>query len=175
MTPVVEFGIPPGWRKPVGDEARSSLGSVLAVRPDAEAGIVVASGFRTDNATLADIADQFVAAVRTAGVDVEVLRRAEMAAGAAEGFAQLVKLRDGSGIVQCHAFLAVPDAYDERTRTVLRVVLSTTVPHLAVVAADFQEFLGGIRAAVRADPAGDGREGERAVALSTWPAWSGPR
>ena len=140
----IEFTIPPGWRTPV-DGTSSALGTVVAGRPEHDAVIVADGGLRPDKASLAEIAEETVTAIRESGTVVEVLHREELGTAASPGFAQILLARDAAETVQCQTFIAMLDLDDSSERAVLRLVLVTPKEHVAALVGDFQQFLSIVR------------------------------
>jgi hypothetical protein len=140
----IEFAIPPGWQAPNPGEEVSPLGTVVAVRPEPGAVIVADGGFRPDEASLPEIAEETVTALRAAGVGVDVLRREALGSSEAPGFAQILVTQDDRETVQCQAFLAVLDVEDNTKRVVLRLALTTPKEYVSALVGDFQRFLGTV-------------------------------
>ncbi|UJW32040.1 hypothetical protein L3Q67_43970 [Saccharothrix sp. AJ9571] len=144
----IEFTMPPGWRAPRPQEAESSAGTVVAVRPERAATITSAGEFRPDGAGLPEIADEAVAALIEPGARVDVLSRTEVGAPDSPGLAQILLLGGAEAgtqeVVQCQAFLAMLDVGGGSVRAVLRFVLTTTRQQAGALVGDFQQFLATV-------------------------------
>ncbi|MBN6039089.1 hypothetical protein [Amycolatopsis sp. 195334CR] len=145
----LEFTLPPGWRTPLPPEAESAAGTVVAVRPERAATITSAGELRPDGAGLPEVADEAITTLRESGSRVDVLSRTEVGTPDSPGLAQILLLGGAAAsieeVVQCQAFLAMPDVGGSGVRAVLRFVMTTTRQHIGALVGDFQQFLGTVR------------------------------
>ncbi|MGC7097366.1 hypothetical protein ACPZ19_22045 [Amycolatopsis lurida] len=167
----IEFTMPPGWRTPPPREAESAAGTIVAVRPERAATITSAGEFRPDGASLPEIADEAVAALRESDTRVDVLSRTEVGTPDSPGLAQILLVGGAEAgtqeVVQCQAFLAMPDVGGSSMRAVLRFVMTTTRQQVEALVGDFQQFLDTVRLATGSVEEGEQPAAERPVPRHT--------
>jgi hypothetical protein len=146
----IEFSLPDGWLSAPPDEVGAAQAAFVALHPGSASGftanITISGEVRTDDATLAQIAERAAARLRRDIGAVEVGRRNELESA----YTQVLRLTAPVGgrpvdLVQLQVFLAMADVRDERRRAVLEIVLSATPGQFEDLVGDFQAFLKTIR------------------------------
>ncbi len=156
----IEFSLPEGWQPAPADEAGAPGVAFLALHSQPDAGftanITIDGGFRPDEATLADMADEAVECLHEVAESVVVASRRELGSEAAPGLAQRLTLSavtDGArrDLVQSQVYLAMVDGNSPHKRAVVRLILTSTTRQEDSVMGDFQEFLRTVRPDTRAE------------------------
>ncbi|WP_158851956.1 hypothetical protein [Saccharothrix deserti] len=146
----IEFSLPDGWLSAPPDEVGAPQAAFVALHPGSSAGftanVTISGEVRTDDATLAQVAEEAAARLQRGLGTVEIGRRNELESA----YTQVVRMTapiNGRPVelVQLQVFLAMPDVRDERRRAVLEIVLSATPEQFENLVGDFQAFLKTIR------------------------------
>lgn len=142
------FDVPDEWR-PVDPAQAGAPGAVVVLVRE---GVPASAGFtpnitmglsrRTDDATVADIADEAVGRLAATGVEVSVLEREVLAEQEAPCVTQLVQCAYGDRtVVQAQVHLLIPLGDAPQDRLAVEMVCSCTPPQLPAVTGDFQHFV----------------------------------
>lgn len=156
----VEFRLPEGWQPAPPDEVGAPGAAFVALhpatnRPGFTTNITIDGEQRSDEATLAEIADESVSNLHQASRAVSVSQRSEFGSADAPGLTQVLKVSTGRGadalqLVQCQVYLSMPDVEEPTRRAVVRLALTAAAEDFDSVLADFQEFVGTVRPKNRA-------------------------
>ncbi len=142
------FDVPDEWR-PVDPAQAGAPGAVVVLVRE---GVPPSAGFtpnitmglsrRTDDATVADIADEAIGRLAATGVEVSVLEREVLAEQEAPCVTQLVRCAYGERtVVQSQVHLLIPLGDAPQDRLAVEMVCSCTPPQLPAVTGDFQHFV----------------------------------
>ena len=142
------FDVPDDWR-PVDPAAAGAPGAVVVLMRE---GVPAGAGFtpnitmgiarRTDNAGIADIADEAIGRLAATGVEVSVLERDVVAEQATPCVTQLIQCSQGDQIVvQSQVHLLIPLGDAPQDRLAVEMVCSSTPAQLPAVTGDFQHFV----------------------------------
>lgn len=149
----IEFELPPGWTPAPPDEAGAPGVAFVAVRALAERtgftpNITLSGEFRTDPASLTDIADESIARLGRTSERASLARRTEVGTAGNPGLTQLVNISDRAGgeLIQCQVYLDMHDTRDASRRAVLQLALTASAGQLDDVLGDFQRFVASVRA-----------------------------
>ncbi|GAB3281968.1 hypothetical protein [Parasphingorhabdus pacifica] len=157
----VEFRLPAGWQPAPPEEVGAPGAAFVALhpatnRPGFTTNITVDGEQRSDDASLATIADESVNNLHQVSRTVSLSQRSEFGSVEAPGLTQVLKVSAPSGentldLVQCQVYLSMPDVDDPGRRAVVRLVLTATADVFDSVVAGFQEFVASVRPKNRAD------------------------
>lgn len=150
----IRFQLPgPEWES----VAPASLGvhnaEFLAVRrdtdPDYDPTITISGDWRTDPATLEQIADEAVANLRGQADDVEVATRRQVGSDAAPAIVQELGATAAIGgrrfdLRQAQALMSLKDTDDPSQRVVVIYTLTCTYQQFRTVGPEFQTFLASL-------------------------------
>ncbi|HEX4220909.1 MAG TPA: hypothetical protein VHZ97_00955 [Pseudonocardiaceae bacterium] len=142
------FDVPNEWR-PVDPATAGAPGAVVVlVREGVPAGAGFAPNItmgltrRTDDADIADIADEAIGRLAATGVEVSVLERDVLAEQETPCVTQLVECRQADRtVVQSQVHLLIPLGDAPQDRLAVEMVCSCTPPQLPAVTGDFQHFV----------------------------------
>ena len=137
---VFEFRLPPGW-EPVADPPEDTFAALhVASAPSGfTANITVSAVDRPDVRTLAEIAEETVARLRTGSPDLRVVDRAALADGFAQQVTMTAQVNGRSwDVVRSEVYTA---AVGRDEQAVLCAVLTCAVNRFAEVIGDFDAFL----------------------------------
>jgi hypothetical protein len=157
------FDVPDEWR-PVDPASVGAPGAVVVLLRE---GVPESAGFtpnitmglarRTDDASIADIADEAIGRLAATGVEVSVLERDVVAENDAPCVTQLVQCARGDQtVVQSQVHLLIPLGDAPQDRLAVEMVCSCTLPQLPAVTGDFQHFVASFH--IRAENDRDGGE-----------------
>jgi len=150
----IQFELPEGWHAAPPDEAGAPGAAFVALHPQPDAGftanITIDGEYRSDTATLPEIADESVAHLRQAAVSAEVAGRREVGSADAPGITQTLAVsavvsgapRD---LIQSQVYLAMLDVADARKRAVIRLILTASASQHPAVLDDFRDFVRTVR------------------------------
>ncbi len=150
----IEFRLPEGWlpARPAGGDAPAVAFAAVHPQPDAgfTANITVDGEYRSDTATLAELADESVERLREVAESVAVTYRREVGSADAPALAQRVTFSAVAGdkrhdLVQSQVYLSMPDIEEPHKRAVVRLALTATAAQHDTVLGDFQDFVRTVR------------------------------
>jgi hypothetical protein len=142
------FDVPDEWR-PVDPASAGAPGAVVVLLRE---GVSESAGFtpnitmgltrRTDDAGVADLADEAIGRLAATGVEVSVLERDVVAQHESPCVTQLVQCARGDRtVVQSQVHLLIPLGDAPQDRLAVELVCSSTLPQLPAVTGDFQHFV----------------------------------
>lgn len=147
----MEFRLPDRWRPVDPDSAGMPAAAFVAARQehgDSGTSLAIAGRYRSDEATLADLADESVQRLRASAV-VDVVARSEAGSERAPTLTQLLRLETTGNqprdVLRQQAYVAMHDVAEPSRRVVLELTLTTTPDQFPGAAADFREFLRTLR------------------------------
>ncbi|MEU3449678.1 hypothetical protein AB0H29_21050 [Streptomyces thermolilacinus] len=150
----IEFRLPEGWQPAPPDEVGAPGVAFIALHPQPDAGftanITIDGEFRTDSATLTEIADESVQRLLEVDESLVVVSRRDAGSHSAPALTQTLSLSavvSGAHrhLVQTHVYLSMLDVKNPGKRAVVRLVLTATAAQHDGVLADFQEFVRSVR------------------------------
>lgn len=153
----IAFDLPSGWEAAEAEDARDPEAAFYAIHPasvdgDFTANITISGEVRNDAATLWEIADESVDALKQVFSSGQIAERREIGTPDSPGLTQVLRLRDQADgmeqrLLQVQVFLSMLDVDDSRQRAVIRLVFTTTPGQFEGLVGDFQQFLGTVRPA----------------------------
>jgi hypothetical protein len=156
----IQFRLPEGWFSASPQEVAASGAVFVARHPQPDAGfsanITIDGEYRSDLATLPEIAQESVERLRQAAMSVVVMEHREVGSAEVPGFIQTLTLsvvaddvvRD---LVQSQVYLSMSDVTDPQKRAVIRLVMTATASQYPTVLGDFQDFVRTVQPDARAD------------------------
>ncbi|MEV0491718.1 hypothetical protein [Streptomyces atratus] len=150
----IAFELPDGWRATPPDAVGAQGAAFVALHPQPDTGftanITIDGDFRSDAATLPEIADESVEHLRQGAASVEVAERREVGSADAPGLTQTLTISAVAGgvlrdLVQSQVYLSMLDVADPRRRAVIRLILTVTASQHPAVLEDFRDFVRTVR------------------------------
>ncbi|WP_320777248.1 hypothetical protein [Streptomyces sp. CRN 30] len=150
----IRFELPDGWRAAPPDAVGAPGAAFVARHPQPDAGftanITIDGEYRSDDATLLEIAQGSVERLSQAVTSVEVTGSREFGSTAAPGYTQTLAISAVVGgvqrdLTQSQVYLSMLDVADTRKRAVVRLILAATALQHASVLRDFQDFIHTVR------------------------------
>ncbi|MBO0651633.1 hypothetical protein J1792_02070 [Streptomyces triculaminicus] len=150
----IEFRLPEGWlpARPEGVDAPAVAFAAVHPQPDAgfTANITVDGEYRSDAATLAELADESMERLREVAESVVVTHRREAGSPDVPALTQRVAFSAVAGdtrrdLIQSQVYLSMPDIEEPHKRAVVRLALTATAAQHDAVRGDFQDFVRTVR------------------------------
>ncbi|MFJ6636090.1 hypothetical protein ACIQMR_32615 [Streptomyces sp. NPDC091376] len=150
----IAFELPDGWRATPPDGVGAAGAAFVALHPHPDAGftanITVDGEFRSDAATLPEIADESVENLRRSAASVDIAERREVGSEEAPGLTQTLAVSAVAGgalrnLVQSQVYLSMLDVTDPSRRAVIRLILTVTASQHSTVVEDFRDFVRTVR------------------------------
>lgn len=152
------FDVPDEWR-PVDPAAAGAPGAVVVLVRE---GVPAGAGFtpnitmgltrRTDDASVADIADEAIGRLAATGIEVSVLERDVLAEQEAPCVTQLIQCSEPERtVVQSQVHLLIPLGDAPQDKLAVEMVCSCTPPQLPAVTSDFQHFVASFHIQAKKD------------------------
>src|SRR5437660_10618426 len=136
------FKLPDGWEPAAPTAVGLPETTFVALHPASANGftanITLAEQERTDDATLAQLADESVHRLKSLSPNVSIQNRAEVGASLSQVLHLSLPDRD---LVQCQLLMSFPDTRNTRHRVIVEVALTATPSQLPTLVGDFQEFV----------------------------------
>ena len=153
------FDVPDEWR-PVDPATAGAPGAVVVlVREGVPAGagftpnITMGLARRTDDASVADIADEAIGRLAATGVEVSVLERDVLAEQATPCVTQLIQCTEPERtVVQSQVHLLIPLGDAPQDMLAVEMVCSSTPAQLPAVTSDFQHFVASFHIRAQENP-----------------------
>ncbi|WP_307805573.1 hypothetical protein [Streptomyces spirodelae] len=142
----LEFTLPHGWQPAAPEQVGAPDVAFVALHPQPDAGftanITIDGAYRSDTASLADLAEASYHRMQELAETVTVTSRNEVGSGEAPGLTQQLvfsAVTDGRRrqLVQTQVYLSMPDSEDLRKRAVIQLAVTATVTQYESVAGDF--------------------------------------
>jgi hypothetical protein len=144
------FRLPNGWQPAAPTAVGLPETTFVAVHPGSANGftanITLAEQDRTDDATLAQLADESVARLKTLTPNVSIQHRAEVGSPDVPGFTQVLHLSTPDrDLVQCQLLVSFVDDHNPAHRVIVEIALTATPAQVSDLVEDFQEFVTTVR------------------------------
>lgn len=151
----IRFDLPgPQWRAVVPESVGVQNALFVALRDGTEGGytpiISFSGGWRTDDATVEQIADEAVIRLREEVGDAQLMDRREFGTEQTPSYSQVLRASaeiDGTryDLARLQAVIGMVDAGEDRRRAVLIVGCTCLATQLEVVTPEFQQLVKGLR------------------------------
>lgn len=150
----IEFRLPEGWKPAVPDDVGAPGAAFVALHPGPDDGftanITIDGEPDAEETSLEQRADRSLAALRGAGMTVEMVNRERIGSPAAPGLTQVLTLSGPVNgvvreLVQSQVYLSLVDSRDSRAQAMIHLALTSTAAQFEQVLPDFQYFVWTVR------------------------------